>query len=158
MPTIRQNQLKIRHVRVADPQAIYQRSILAPSDLADVARRLIGDSPQEVFLLFHLTVKNTLLGYTEIARGAIDACPVDPRILFGAALTSGAVGIAVAHNHPSGNPTPSVEDRVLTERIARGAEILGLELLDHVVVTHDAYQSLAPELAARSHAPRRRHD
>ncbi len=83
---------------------------------------------------------NTLLRDVRVAEGSANMCPVDPRDIFAPALACRAVGIIVAHNHPSGDPTPSQQDIHLTRHLARGAELLGLRLLDHVVVG-DGYVS-----------------
>lgn len=66
------------------------------------------------------------------------------------ALRTGASGIVLVHNHPSGDPTPSLEDRTFTTRVARACSAVGLPLLDHVVVTRDAFASIGPELMVAS--------
>jgi DNA repair protein RadC len=65
--------------------------------------------------------------------------------VFAAAIREGAAAMVVAHNHPSGDPTPSVEDRMVTERLKQVGELVGIEVLDHVVVGQDRYYSFADE-------------
>jgi DNA repair protein RadC len=70
---------------------------------------------------------------------------VHPREVFAAAVREGAAAVVVAHNHPSGDPTPSREDRAITERLRRAGELLGIELLDHVVVGDERAYSFAED-------------
>jgi len=133
--TIRNYELKIKRVQVADGGAPYGESIHESGDVAKIARSLIGDSAQEVFCILHLDVKNKVLGYTEAFRGGISTCGVDPRVIFRAAIAVGATSIVLAHSHPSGDLTPSTEDISLTNRLIAGGEILGVAILDHVIVT-----------------------
>jgi DNA repair protein RadC len=96
-------------------------------------------------ILFANPRAREIIGYTETARGSIDRCPVDPRCVFRAAITAGALAIIVAHNHPSGDRSPSREDRRLTERLRAGTELLGIGLLDHVIVTKTKFRSVPAE-------------
>ena len=93
--------------------------------------------------MFLLDIKNRVVGFSEVARGGIDTCPIDPRMVFRAAVATGAAALIVAHNHPSGSAVPSDEDLQLTKRLQRGAEYLGLKVLDHVVVTDEETVSMA---------------
>ena len=90
----------------------------------------------------HLDVKNRVIGFTEAARGGIDSCPVDLRSVFRAAIAVGATAIVVAHNHPSGDPTPSPEDVTVTQKIVQGGLLLDIEVLDHLIVGQGRFVSL----------------
>ena len=133
--TVQRFEMRIERVRVCDPGSPYGTTIRAPEDLESIARQLIGDQAQEVFLAFYLDVRSRLVGYTEVGRGGPSSCQVDLRVLFRNALAVTAEGVIVSHNHPSGDPNPSAEDRALTARILEAAELLGLRLLDHIIVT-----------------------
>ena len=74
------------------------------------------------------------LGFFEVSHGTVNSSIVDPRSVFIRALLSGATSIILCHNHPSGDCTPSKEDVLLTKRIKEGGELLGIELLDHVII------------------------
>lgn len=109
--------------RLVTPVAIYE--YLAPS-LAGLRR--------EVFHVLCLNSRNTLLRDIRVAEGTTTMCAVDPREVFAPALASRAAGIIVAHNHPSGDPTPSSPDVRLTRQLVKGAEVLGLNILDHIII------------------------
>jgi len=142
MKTIRNYELKVRRVTVADASEPYGKSVHAPSDVQRLAKVLIGDSAHEVFCVFLLDVKNRVVGYTEVGRGGVDMCPVDVRAVFRIALVVGAAALIVAHCHPSGDPSPSKQDIELTERLKKAADLLSLSLLDHVIVTTEECTSL----------------
>jgi DNA repair protein RadC len=97
MKTIRNYELKVKRVRLAEPHPAYGRSVHAPADIAGIAQAIIGDSAQEHFCVFLLDIKNRVIGYQEVARGGIDTCPIDPRVVFRAAVVTGAASIIVAH-------------------------------------------------------------
>ena len=83
-----------------------------------------------------------------ISIGGLDSAPVHPREVFGPAVREGAAAIVVAHNHPSGDASPSVEDRRVTERLTEVGELVGIRLLDHVVVGVDRFYSFADQAYA----------
>jgi DNA repair protein RadC len=78
---------------------------------------------------------------------------VHPREVYGPALMLGAVRIVVAHNHPSGDPAPSAEDRMVTERLRQAGQLLGVEMLDHVVLGSERFYSFAEEATRVYGAP-----
>lgn len=89
---------------------------------------------REHFWALILSTKNRLLRMTEVSVGSLNASIVHPRELFKEAVRMSAASIVVVHNHPSGDPTPSGADLQLTRRLVRAGEVLGIELLDHVVI------------------------
>ncbi len=117
-------------------------------DAGDVAR-LIAESArgatQESFFAVLLDGRHRLLALRVVSTGSLQTAPVHPRDVFGPAVRAAAAAIVVAHNHPSGDPLPSVEDRHVTERLRRAGELIGIEVLDHVVVGADRYYSFADE-------------
>jgi DNA repair protein RadC len=87
--------------------------------------------------------RHRLLREVIVGIGGIAHAPMEPREIFAAALREpGVAALLVAHNHPSGDPTPSPEDRAVTSRLNRAAETLGLEFLDHVIVSAGGWSSL----------------
>jgi DNA repair protein RadC len=115
--------------------------VQSPDDLAPLLRpfRL---REVESFWIALLNARNRLIALREVCKGTVDACAIHPRDLFSVAILEGATGVIIAHNHPSGNPRPSPEDLSLTDRIRKGAEALGIRLMDHLIVAGDRVVSL----------------
>jgi DNA repair protein RadC len=128
-------------------EGVYSRIIHYPLDVVNAARELIGSSAQECFIVFVLDVKNRVLGYYTAALGSIDSCPIDMRDVFRTALMVGGSGVVCCHCHPSGNTTPSEQDRTVTKRIGEVAKMIGIDFIDHLITTEDDYYSL------REHQP-----
>lgn len=95
--------------------------------------------------LLMLNSKSRLIGETDISKGTVNAALITPRELFIEALQKNAVSIILLHNHPSGDPTPSREDILLTERIRQAGELIGIELLDHIVMGDNCYISFSEQ-------------
>ncbi|TNE49269.1 MAG: DNA repair protein RadC [Deltaproteobacteria bacterium] len=106
------------------------------------APRLSGYE-QETFWLLLLDQKNRVLKQHRIAQGSINRCPLTPQDVFAPALREKAVRLLLIHNHPSGNPEPSRDDRTLTERLQQMAQLLGMEVIDHIVLGDQDYVSFA---------------
>lgn len=103
----------------------------------------LDEQTKEHFGMMSLDIKNKVLGYHTIHVGSINASIVSPRDVFQQALLNNAASIIVLHNHPSGNPEPSPQDIDVTNRLARAGNLLGIELLDHIIVGHNGkYLSL----------------
>lgn len=116
-----------------------------PETVVNVLNKLFqaNERCEEHIYLLCFNAKNTVIGAFEVGIGGMDACIVDPKNIFIRALLCGAVSIILAHNHPSGNPEPSAADIQLTKRIKEAADILNINLLDHVVIGFDNYKSIA---------------
>jgi DNA repair protein RadC len=99
----------------------------------------------EEFKILLLDRNNNCLGISNIATGGVSACLVDPKIVFSTALKAKASALILAHNHPSGNLTPSSNDLDLTRKLKDGGRLLEISVLDHLVVTSQGYYSLADE-------------
>jgi DNA repair protein RadC len=98
---------------------------------------------QEVFVVLLLDARHRVIGEIEVHRGSLDQSLVHPREVFAPALRESAAAILVLHNHPSGDPTPSQEDREVTDRLVRAGELLGVRVVDHVVIGAGGHSSLA---------------
>jgi DNA repair protein RadC len=117
------------HEEVSDPPQ------LKTSDaVAHAFRAVVGDPPREHCLAFYLDATNRMMGYETVAIGGCASVEVEPAQVFRGALLAGAVRLIVAHNHPSGDPTPSDSDIALTRQLVKAAAMIGIPLLDHVVV------------------------
>lgn len=114
-----------------------------PDDIyAYLAPTLCG-LQREQFRVLCLNSRNALIADVQVAQGTITSCPVDPRDVFRAAINAKATGIILAHNHPSGDPTPSVADLELTQQLMGGANLFCIRVLDHVVLGDWAFSSMA---------------
>jgi DNA repair protein RadC len=112
----------------------------------DVFRHLapaMSGLPHEEFRLLLLDTKHRLNRELVISRGTLAGTAVDPREVFSAALRERAAAVVCAHNHPSGDPGPSPEDRALTARFRQSGQLVGVPLLDHVIVGRGAFFSFA---------------
>ena len=105
-----------------------------PQAIAAWVTKQYGCSPQENFVALFFDARMNIIAAQEVSLGALDATMMDPRVIFSAALLAGATAMMVAHNHPSGNPEPSEQDIALTHQLSKGATILGIKLLDHLVI------------------------
>ncbi len=114
-------------------------------DVARLIRRACCAVRQESFFVVTLDVRSRVLGLRVVSVGVVDAAPVHPREVFGHAVREAAAAVVVAHNHPSGDPTPSAQDRAVTERLQAAGKLLGISVLDHVVVGADRYYSFAED-------------
>ena len=142
--TMKLRELTIRYSvkRDGDGQAvIVGRSITSPRDSAAALVALLQDEPTEVFAILCLTTKYRVIAYHEVSRGSLDTAPVHPREVFKAALLANASAIILAHNHPSGDATPSADDCALTQRLQAAGDLLGIDVLDHVVIGDGQYIS-----------------
>ena len=129
-------QLKVVREQVPESIAYYGAKLNNSEDVASIARSLLANEDQEVFLAFMIDAQGSITGYIEIARGGINSCEVDPRVLFRSALVcAGTIGFVASHNHPSGNLEPSKQDDALTAKMREAGHLLGIELIDHVIVS-----------------------
>jgi DNA repair protein RadC len=117
------------------------RVLTTPQQLVDFLVPILGQESVEVFVMVCLSTKFHLLGFHEVARGSIDNVHVAPRDIFKAAILSNAAMFVVAHNHPSGDPTPSPDDIAITRAISAGAQLMSVPMLDHIVIGDGRYFS-----------------
>ena len=112
-------------------------SVKSPPETAALFSRLIGGEAIEVCGVLCLSTKWDILAYHELSRGTLDATMVFPRDVFRVGLLANARAIVVGHNHPSGDTTPSREDIAITRRLQQAAEVIGIQLVDHLIVSMD---------------------
>jgi DNA repair protein RadC len=98
---------------------------------------------KEHFWAVHLDSKNRMLCLDQVSTGSLNASIVHPREVFKSCLLSSAAALLLVHNHPSGDPTPSNEDREITMRLKEVSDLLGIRLLDHVVIGDGRHYSFA---------------
>ncbi|MCK1996558.1 DNA repair protein RadC [Psychrobacillus psychrodurans] len=117
-------------------------TIRSPKDAATYLMHDMTSLKQEHFVVLFLNVKNQILHKQTIFIGSLNASIVHPREIFREAVKRSAASIICAHNHPSGNPTPSTEDIDVTKRLYEAGILMGIELLDHVIIGDHQFISL----------------
>jgi len=113
---------------------VVRKRVEGPQDAAEVLRDFLADTDREHFVALLLDAQCQLIGIHTVAIGSLDTCIVHPRELFKAVILANAASIILAHNHPSGDPTPSLEDRTVTRQLADAGEMLGIDVQDHVII------------------------
>ncbi len=114
----------------------------------DVSRLLwqhLADTDREHFVVFLLDRKNNVIGFNTVSIGSLKAATVRLAEVFKPAILDNASAIICGHNHPSGDPAPSPEDRAMTKQLVDGGKLLGIEVLDHIIVGHDGFYSFADD-------------
>lgn len=122
-----------------------QNALQADADVATLLINIIKTdrNTTEHFYVFCLDTRLKVVGFFDIAKGSLDTCSVHPREVYQPAVaTPKCSAIIVAHNHPSGDPTPSSEDISVTERLVEAGKLLGIRLLDHIVVGDGVWQGI----------------
>ena len=128
--------------RLAKASAHTGLNFSTPSSIAQYYMEDMRHLKQESMKLLLLNTKVKLIGETNISKGTVNASLISPRELFVEALQKNAVSIILLHNHPSGDPTPSKEDILITRRIRDAGELIGIELLDHIIIGNNCFTSL----------------
>jgi DNA repair protein RadC len=133
MPAQHSTKIKLVTLKIEDHK--HGQELSTPGVVAQHARSVIGNSDREHLLTYHLNTHHEIISYETASIGTLTSSLIHPREIFKAAILSNAACIIVVHNHPSGNPRPSVQDKSACKRINDAAKILGLFLLDFVIVT-----------------------
>lgn len=115
------------------------------SDLFQHVHVHMRDLKHEEFHVVLLNAQCELIRMERVAQGTVDTCPVNPRDVFSPALREGAYAVVALHNHPSGEPRPSHEDRELTRRLENASQLLGVRLLDHIIIGENRYWSFSEQ-------------
>lgn len=139
---------RIRRVRI---ELVRDKSVTFPLDgrsltnhheVVLAANAILRDADRENMLVLHLNNRHAVNAYEVVGVGTVEAVLAHPREVFKSAILSNATAIALAHNHPSGDPTPSEEDIVMTRRMLEASHVLGIRLIDHVIIGYESYISL----------------
>jgi DNA repair protein RadC len=125
-----------------EKQRVKKNAITSPGEIVEYIKTEIEDFTKENFFVVSFDVRNRILGIDKISKGTLSASLVHPRETFESAIRRHAAQIIVAHNHPSGDSDPSEDDIRITKRLFEAGKIMGIELLDHIVITKDRYCSL----------------
>ena len=118
-----------------------KRVITSPFDGYIIVKDFLEDLDREQVMMFCLNSKNEPTNLSVISMGTVNSSLIHPREVFKIAILSNASKIMLAHNHPSGNPSPFHEDELMTKRIKDCGNMMGIELLDHIIVGDNTYYS-----------------
>lgn len=113
----------------------------SPAQVFDFFHHELRDSRKELFLTLLLDGKNRIMRKVEVSIGSLNQSIVHPREVFAPAVRESAAAVIFIHNHPSGDPAPSREDREITRRLKEAGEILGIRVLDHIIIGDGSYFS-----------------
>ncbi len=114
----------------------------SPQDAASLLIPMLRHLKQEHLYALLMDVKNKIIAKTLVSKGGLSSSTVHPREVFKKAIKKSCAAIIIAHNHPSGDPTPSDNDIEVTKRLYEAGEILGIELLDHLIIGDGKYFSM----------------
>lgn len=117
-------------------------SVCSPEDVVKAAGSKLKGKKKEHFVALFLDTRNHLIGIHTISIGSLDSSIVHPREVFKEAIACSAASVIFVHNHPSGDPTPSEDDIKLTKRLTDVGEIMGIEVLDHIIICDACYSSM----------------
>lgn len=112
----------------------------SPKHIFEYLREMIGKEKKEHFAILFFDTRNKLI-FNDVSVGTLNASLVHPREVFNKAILNNASHIVIAHNHPSGDSTPSEDDIVTTRRLVESGKILGITVIDHIVVASDNFSS-----------------
>ena len=127
--------------RLAREGPVERARIRGPRDVYELCGPTMRDRRQEEFRVLFLNTQNAVLREHVVSRGILDASVVHPREVFRLAIAENAASVLLVHNHPSGDPTPSQEDRDVTRQLTDAGKVLGIPVLDHIVVGDARYVS-----------------
>lgn len=127
---------------VKDTTVTYNYQITCPDDIYKVLKSFLEDQPQEMLVVIPVDTKNKILGMVVVYQGNVNTSIVRVSEVIRPAILMNATAFAIAHNHPSGDSTPSPEDVQMTRTIKEAGDLMGIELLDSVIVGFERYTSL----------------
>jgi DNA repair protein RadC len=126
-------------------EALERKKITSSNSVFEFVQPIIGELPHEEFWILYLNNSNKIIKSAQLSKGGITGTVVDVRLAFKEALQLGALGIILAHNHPSGTLKPSQADIQLTKKLKTAGDSLDIKVLDHLIITEKAYFSFADE-------------
>jgi len=124
------------------PESAEKLLVKTPKEVVALVRGRLKGKRKEHFLALLLDTRNQLIKVAEISIGSLDTSIVHPREVFREAISASAASVILAHNHPSGDPEASEDDIRLTKKLAEAGEIIGIDVLDHIIIGDKNYLSL----------------
>ena len=127
--------------RIASAKPLEKIHLSCPQDVADFLMPRLRYAAKEQFVVILLNSKNKVIGTEVVSEGSLSSSVVHPREVYAPAMLHHAAAIMVAHNHPSGDPKPSLEDEEVTRMLSRSGKVLGIPMIDHVIIGDGNYYS-----------------
>jgi len=128
-----------------NPELGKKQRIKTPEEVVSLIKSRLQYKKKEHFLALLLDTRSHLIKCPEVSVGSLDTSIVHPREVFKEAISASAATVIFTHNHPSGDPTPSEDDIELTKRLVQAGEIMGIEVLDHIIIGNNQFLSLKRE-------------
>jgi len=141
-----------KEVQIVNVKLVREKSIsysadkiTTPSQAVELAKNFLQDCDREHCIAMFLDVRLKITAIHTIGIGTLESLLLHPREVFKAAILSNASGMIIAHNHPSGDPEPSKNDINITKRLVEAGQILGINIIDHIIVGDESYTSFREE-------------
>ena len=153
-----ENELKVVNIRLVKEPSLYStEKIATPDDVLKVIAKELSTYDREVFAILNLKSNGQVINLNICSVGTLNASMISPREVFKSSILSNAAAFIAIHNHPSGSPQPSEEDRTVTKRLAECGKMMDIRMLDHIIVAGESGQmmsfkqdGLMPQLDGRS--------
>lgn len=128
--------------RILSASTPTKRAIFTSKDIYEIVKPYLLHKLNERFIVITLDSRRRVINISEISKGTVNQTLVHPREVFKEAVTNNASYIAVAHNHPSGENSPSLDDITITKRLVEGSKIMGIPVIDHVIISDSGFESV----------------
>lgn len=144
MARSKENKIDVVNVRLVKEPALYAETpVKSPSDVLRAVANELKSYDREVFAILNLKTNGQIINLNICSVGTLDSSLVSPREIFKSSILSNASAFIAIHNHPSGNPTPSEDDKKTTERLVSCGDLLGIKMLDHIIIGGENGQMLS---------------
>lgn len=144
MPKKKENELKVVNIRMVKEPSLYSENpISTPQDVIDMIANEMKNYDREVFAILNLKSNGQVINMNVCSVGTLNSSMVSPREVFKSSILSNAAAFIAFHNHPSGTPLPSSEDREVTRRLQECGALLDIRMLDHIIVAAESGQMMS---------------
>jgi len=140
----KENELKVVNIRLVKEPSLYStEKIATPDDVLRVIADELSTYDREVFAILNLKSNGQVINLNICSVGTLNASMISPREVFKSSILSNAAAFIAIHNHPSGSPSPSEEDRTVTKRLAECGKMMDIKMLDHIIVAGGTAQMMS---------------
>lgn len=144
MARTKENKINVVNVRLVKEPSLYSAEpIKTPEDVLNAVANELKQYDREVFAIINLKTNGQIINLNVCSVGTLSASLISPREVFKSSILSNAAAFIAIHNHPSGNITPSAEDKEVTERLMACGEFLDIKMLDHIIVAGETGKMLS---------------